>query len=98
LDEADRTKLKFYMKAHDDSISISAKKGENIEELLQKIDAKLHSADKYVLLIPHTEQKAVNLLHKLGQIEETEYLEEGVQITAVINQEDLHEFERFLQK
>jgi len=97
-DEADLMKLKFYLKAHEDAISISAKKGENINELLKKVDDHLHSANKYILLIPHTEQKAVNHLHKLGQIEETEYLEEGVQITAVINQEDLHEFERFLQK
>ena len=97
-DEADRIKLKFYLKAHEDSISISAKKGENIEKLLQKVDDKLHSADKYVLLIPHPEQKVVNLLHKLGQVELTEYLEEGVKITAIINQEDMHKFERFLQK
>jgi len=97
-DKADRTKLKFYLKAHENSISISAKNGENIEELLQKVDDQLHSANKYILLIPHTEQKVVNLLHKLGQIESTEYLEEGVKITAIINQEDLHEFERFLQK
>ena len=97
-DEADLIKLKFYLKAHENSISISAKKGDNIEELLQKVDDKLHSADKYVLLIPHTEQKAVNLLHELGQVELIEYLEKGAQITAVINQEDMHEFERFLQK
>ncbi len=97
-DEADLIKLKFYLKAHEDSISISAKKGENIETLLQKVDDQLHSADKYILLIPHTEQKAVNLLHKLGMVELTEYLEEGVKITAVINQEDMHEFERFLRK
>ncbi len=97
-DEADRIKLKFYLKAHEDSIFISAKKGDNIEELLQKVDDKLHNANKYVLLIPHTEQKVVNLLHKLAKIESTEYAEEGVQIFAIINQEDLHQFERFLQK
>ncbi len=97
-DEADLMKLKLYLKAHEDAISISAKKGENIDNLLKKVDDHLHSANKYILLIPHTKQKAVNLLHKLGQIESTEYLEEGVQITAIINQEDLHEFERFLQK
>lgn len=96
-DEADNIKLKFYLKAHEDSISISAKNGENIEELLQKVDDQLHCADKYVLLIPHTEQKVVNLLHKLGQVEKIEYLEEGVKITAVINQEDMHEFERFIK-
>ena len=96
-DEADLIKLKFYLEAHEDSISISAKKGENIEELLQKVDDNLHSANKYALLIPHTEQKAVNLLHKLAQIESTEYVEEGVQVIAIINQEDLHQFERFLQ-
>jgi len=62
-----------------------------------KVDDTLHSANRYQLLIPHTEQKAVNLLHKIGQIESTEYLDEGVQITAVINQEDLHEFEKFIK-
>ncbi len=97
-DKADRIKIKFYLKAHEDSISISAKKGENIKELLKKVDDQLHSANKCILLIPHTEQKVVNLLHKLGQVELTEYLEEGVKITAIINQEDMHEFERFLQK
>ena len=96
-DEADLMKLKFYLKAHEDAISISAKKGENIDELLQKVDDQLHSADKYVLLIPHTEQKAVNLLHKLGQVELIEYLEEGVKITAIINQEDMHEFEKYVK-
>ena len=88
----------FYLKAHENSILISAKNGENIDEFLQRVDAELHSADKYILLIPHTEQKIVNLLHKLGQIESTEYLEEGVQFTAIINLEDLHTFERFLRK
>jgi len=97
-DAADRTKIMFYLKSHENSILISAKNGENIDKFLQRVDDELHSADKYVLLIPHTEQKAVNLLHKLGQIESTEYLEEGVQITAIINQEDLHAFERFLRK
>ena len=97
-DEADRMKLKFFLETHEDSISISAKKGKNIEELLQKVDNQLHSANKYILLIPHTEQKVVNLLHKFGQVESSEYIEEGVRITAVINQEDLHEFVRFLQK
>ncbi len=97
-DTSDRIKMKFYLKAHENSILISAKNGENIDKFLQRVDDELHSADEYILLIPHTEQKVVNLLHKLGQIGSTEYLEEGVLITAIINQEDLHEFERFLRK
>jgi GTPase len=96
-DAADRIKMMFYLKAHQNSILISAKNGENIEAFLQKVDDELHSANKYELLIPHTEQKAVNLLHKVGQIESTEYLDEGIKITVIINQEDLHEFERFIQ-
>lgn len=95
-DLADKKKMMFYLKAHENSILISAKTGENIDELLQKVDDQLHSANRHVLLIPHTEQKVVNMLHKLGQIESTEYLDEGVKITAVINQEDLPEFERFI--
>ncbi|RLC51380.1 MAG: GTPase HflX [Candidatus Cloacimonadota bacterium] len=96
-DAADRTKMMLYVKANENSILISAKNGENIEEFLQRVDDTLHSADRYELLFPHTEQKSVNLLHKIGQIESTEYLDEGIKITAIINQEDLHEFERFIK-
>ncbi|MCF7794184.1 MAG: GTPase HflX [Candidatus Cloacimonetes bacterium] len=95
-DTADRVKMKLYLEAHDNSILISAKKGENIEELLQKIDDVLHNARRVEMLIPHTEQKAVNLLHNIGEIESTEYLEKGVKVTAIINQEDLPEFEKYI--
>ncbi|MDO9577244.1 MAG: GTPase HflX [Candidatus Cloacimonadales bacterium] len=97
-DLADKNKMMFYLKAHANSILISAKNGENIEELLKKVDDQLHSANRHVLLIPHTEQKAVNRLHKIGQIESTEYLDEGVKITVILNQEDLFEFEKYIQK
>lgn len=96
-DKADLDDLKFFLKAHDNSISISAKKGTNIDVLLQKLDDKLHNSSQYTLLIPHTEQKTVNLLHKIGQIESIEYIEQGVKIIAIINQEDLHEFKGFVQ-
>ena len=75
-DKADRIKMKFYLKAHQNSILISAQKGENIEELLQKVDETLHNARKYELLIPHTEQKIVNLLHKIDFAELDDSLEE----------------------
>lgn len=96
-DKANRIKMKFYLKAHQKSILISARNGENIDEFLQKVDETLHNSKRFEMLIPHTEQKIVNLLHKIGNIESTEYLVEGVKIIAVINQEDLHEFERFIR-
>jgi len=95
-DKADRIKMKIYVKSNENSIFISAKKGENIEELLQKVDDMLHNSKILDMLFPHTEQKAVNLLHNIGEIKSTEYLEKGVRITAIINKEDLHEFEEYI--
>jgi GTP-binding protein HflX len=95
-DKADPVKLKFYLKAHENSISVSARNGQNIEKLLEMVDNILHNSGKYDLLIPHSRQKVVNRLHKLAEIISIDYPEEGVRITAIINREDLPEFEEFI--
>jgi len=96
LDEADRTRLMFYQKAQPESVAVSAITGENIDLLLKTVDERLHKSSERTLLIPHDKQKLINHLHELGQILETEYLNEGVKISAVINQEDMREFEKYV--
>ncbi|MFC1887448.1 GTPase HflX [Candidatus Cloacimonadota bacterium] len=98
IDIADRTRLKFLMEAEDDSAAVSAVTGENMDAFLQQIDNKLHRAKEWHLLIPHSKQRVINHLHELGQILEKDYLDEGVKISAVINQEDMQEFEQFVIK
>lgn len=78
------------------SIKISAKTGDNIEQVLKMIDKILYKAAEYELLIPHNEQKIINTLHKLAKITKTDYQGNGVKFTAKINQEDYRIFEKFV--
>ncbi|MCK4956096.1 MAG: GTPase HflX, partial [Candidatus Cloacimonetes bacterium] len=98
MDRADEIKLKFMKKAYPNSIGISAKTGMNIDAMIKMVDDLLHSANECELLIPHTEQKILNKLFKLAKILDKEYLEEGVKVRAIINQEDRYEFDKFLMK
>lgn len=95
-DKADAVMMKFLLRAHENSLMVSARTGENIETLLQKIDDFLFSANRHHLLIPHSQQRIVNLLHELAVIEKKEYTEDGLMVTAIINSEDMREFERFV--
>jgi len=80
----------------EDSISISAKTGSNVESLLDLIDEKLHQSYKFEFMFPHSEQKKVNQLFESGQILTKEYDEKGVIISAIVNRKDVREFERFV--
>lgn len=95
IDRKNEIKKELFKETHENAIKISAKTGENVSELLKMIDEHLHSSRERNLFIPHTEQRIINNLFKLGQILEKEYLEDGVKITAILNQEDMREFEKF---
>ncbi|MCK4695300.1 MAG: hypothetical protein KAT74_06045, partial [Candidatus Cloacimonetes bacterium] len=95
IDRKNEIKVELFKETHENAIKISAKTGENVSELLKMIDEHLHSSRERNLFIPHTEQRIINNLFKLGQILEKEYLEDGVKITAILNQEDMREFEKF---
>ncbi|MDD3051289.1 MAG: GTPase HflX, partial [Candidatus Cloacimonetes bacterium] len=78
------------------AVWISACEGINIDELLKKVDESLNFAKKHSFLIPHTEQKTVNLLFKLGKIIEKDFLDEGVKISALVNNQDMPYFQKFI--
>lgn len=95
MDKADPTRLKFLTRSKENSLAVSAKDDINIAALLEKIDELLFNSDRYELLIPHTEQKAANLLFQLAEIESKEYVEAGLKVIAVIHHNDLPQFEKF---
>ncbi len=92
VDKVDETMLNFYLKAHENSIAVSAAKNINIEDLMVKIDEILHNSNNYRLMIPFTDQRVVNRLHELAEITEEIHTEEGTEIQAIINNEDLAAF------
>ena len=67
-------------------VEISAKTGQGIEELLKKIEDNLSSAKKKVtLLLPYDKAGMVEMLHREGTVADARYLEDGIEVDAVIS-------------
>ena len=71
-----------------DKVEISAKTGQGIEALLAKIEEMLETSKKKVLLrLPYDKAGLVETLHREGAVRDTKYLEDCIEIEAVINPE-----------
>lgn len=69
---------------------ISAKTGDGLHELLQAIQAHQERAFQSVtLMLPHTDGKAMALLHQVGAVLDTQYEAEGVIVKVKITPSDL---------
>ena len=67
-------------------VEISAKTGQGIEALLEKIEETLASAKKKILLrLPYDKAGLVETLHREGTVQGTRYLEECIELEAVID-------------
>jgi len=67
-------------------VDISAKTGEGIEALLEKIEKALSLNRKKALLrLPYEKAGLVETLHREGAVSETRYLEDGIEIEAVLD-------------
>lgn len=75
---------------------ISAKSGENLEELLHQIDKSLNVPRKYKLSVPQTHQKAINYTHNRGRILEKEYEDGFVKMTVEMGSEEIRNLEEYL--
>ena len=75
----------------------SARTGEGINEVLQKIADRIPTPDvPVVLVIPYDRGDVVSALHAKAVIESTEYGEEGTLIHARVKKSDLPQFEEFI--
>ena len=80
-----------------DGVKISAKNGEGIADLLSVIDNTLLETKKEcTLLIPYTDQSRVNLLYKEYVIINSEYTDNGVLITAVLDEKGIGIYNSFI--
>ncbi len=67
--------------------AISAKSGEGIDVLLEKIEQIIHAGKSRVtFVIPNSEQAALNVLYKNATVESVEYGYEGVTVVATVDQ------------
>jgi len=67
-------------------VEISAKTGQGIEALLEKIGERLSSAKRKVTLrLPYDKAGAMEIVHREGAVTGTRYLEEGIELDAVVD-------------
>ena len=75
---------------------ISAKSGENVEELLHQIDRSLNVPRKYILSVPQTHQKAISYTHNWGRILEKEYEDGFVKMTVEMGSEKIRNLKDYV--
>ena len=75
------------IRPHGESIvEISAKTGQGIDRLLQKIEESLSSSRKKVTLrLPYEKAGMLEVLHREGAVKDTRYLEDGIELDAIVS-------------
>ena len=69
-----------------DCVSISAKKGKNMDGLLKAIEEALgHSRHHVILRFPYSKGGMVETLHDHAQVKNVEYTGEGIEVEAVLD-------------
>lgn len=81
-----------------DIICVSAKTGENLPLLLEKIDQKLSGSKVLVsLLIPYSQGKLLGFLYQNGTVMSEQNVAEGTKIRVVLEEEHLHRVREFME-
>ncbi len=84
--------------AQEDSVHISAKTGENVELLVDKIKNRLFSNMKNAsFIVPYTDGKATSYLCQTYQVKRLEHLEEGTLIEAEVSEIDFNRYHQYLR-
>jgi GTP-binding protein HflX len=95
----DQFHLKRYLKDFKNSVAISALKGINIEQLLEKLSLQLDSLMTEIeVLIPQDKMHLVNLIYREGQVFKQDYRKGQVYLQARVPQKIKGKLENLLQK
>ncbi len=81
-----------------ESVFVSAKTGENLSTLLEKIDRQLSGNKlKLSLMIPYSEGKLLGFLYQNGTVLSEESTAEGTRLCVVLEEIHLHRVQRFVE-
>lgn len=70
-----------------DVVRISAYTGEGIDEFVNVLERKVLDGKKKInYLFPHTAQSMLNILYNEAIVEECEYIDDGIRVSAVVDQ------------
>ena len=78
------------------AIFVSARTGEGVDELHERIAQLLPAPELEVtLLVPYDRGEVISKLHLSGRVKSTEYVEEGTRVTAMVHPRHLGDIEEF---
>ncbi len=81
----------------DDRIYISAKDDESLDSLIEFIEKKLSDSEsEYELLLPYSEGGIVSSFNSRGIVKSTEYLPEGIRISATLSSADASKYQEYI--
>ena len=81
----------------DDSVCLSARSGEGIDILLEMICDEIGKGKReYSLLIPYTEQSALNQIYKTYNVLSTDYQNEGIFVKAVLDSKGRGQYSKYI--
>lgn len=97
IDKLESSQLALLKNRFPEAIFISALTRLNIDALLAKVENELHNYATYQLFIPFADQKSAAELEKLAQIVSKSYEDQGTHFEAILNEEDVRFFKKFIR-
>lgn len=85
---ADRSWLEVYKNDFDDSVFISAKTGENLEVLIERIQKHFSALMMSLrIIIPHSRMELVDFFYRRAKVDKVDYSQGGITISLRISKE-----------
>ena len=82
----------------DNSICLSAKTGNGIDILLNMISDEINKGKReYSLLIPYTEQGALNQLYNTYNVTSVDYIEDGIAVKVVLDRKGSGQYSKYIR-
>ncbi|MGL5756148.1 MAG: GTPase HflX [Paraclostridium sp.] len=93
----DRLELDIYPKNQENAVYISAKKGTNMDKLVEMIqEALMENTYKVTLLLPYDKGDVFSRLKNKYNVEEFEYVENGIELTLSLDEEDYNIYKEYI--
>lgn len=82
----------------DDTVFISAKTGEGISTLIEKIEEIIHKSKKeYTLNLPYSAQSMLSLIYNEYNVKKVEYTDDGILVIAVLDEKGSGMYSEFIR-
>lgn len=83
----------------DNSVCLSAYRGDGIEMLIELIIAEIRKGKRECLLsIPYSEQNALNQLYNLYNVVSVEYLDDGIAVKVILDQKGRGQYAKYVKE